>query len=60
VKCDLCADRPEGPCCIEACPTNSLHLVDREVRTDNLKRKRVEAAQAEESISSVPLTATIA
>ena len=24
VKCDLCADRPEGPACVEACPTRAL------------------------------------
>jgi Fe-S-cluster-containing hydrogenase component 2 len=25
-KCDLCVDRPEGPACIEACPTKALSL----------------------------------
>ena len=25
-KCDLCADRPEGPACVEACPTKALSL----------------------------------
>ena len=24
VKCDLCVDRPEGPACVEACPTKAL------------------------------------
>ena len=28
VKCDLCAFRPEGPACIEACPTGALLTVD--------------------------------
>ncbi|MDR1147863.1 MAG: 4Fe-4S binding protein [Spirochaetaceae bacterium] len=25
-KCDLCAGRPEGPACVESCPTGSLSL----------------------------------
>ena len=25
-KCDLCADRPGGPACVEACPTGALSL----------------------------------
>ncbi len=25
-KCDLCVDRPGGPACVEACPTNALSL----------------------------------
>lgn len=26
-KCDLCVDRPEGPACVESCPTKALSLV---------------------------------
>ncbi len=26
VKCDLCVDRPQGPACVEACPTRALAL----------------------------------
>ena len=26
LKCDLCAGRPDGPACVEACPTNALRL----------------------------------
>ena len=26
MKCDLCVHRPEGPACVEACPTNALSL----------------------------------
>jgi len=26
IKCDLCSDRPEGPACVEACPTKALSL----------------------------------
>ena len=29
-KCDLCYDRPEGPACIEVCPTEALRCVDRD------------------------------
>lgn len=59
VKCDLCADVPEGPRCVAACPTNSLHVVDGDMREWNANRKRVEAATAEASLSSVPLNAAL-
>lgn len=26
-KCDLCVDRPDGPACVEACPTKAIRLV---------------------------------
>jgi Fe-S-cluster-containing hydrogenase component 2 len=26
IKCDLCIDRPEGPACVDACPTKALSL----------------------------------
>lgn len=26
IKCDLCVDRPGGPACVEACPTQALSL----------------------------------
>jgi len=26
IKCDLCAGRPEGPACVDACPTQALSL----------------------------------
>ena len=29
-KCDLCHTRPEGPACIESCPTHALVCIDRE------------------------------
>jgi hydrogenase-4 component A len=28
VKCDLCAFRPEGPACVQVCPTSALLVVD--------------------------------
>jgi hydrogenase-4 component A len=28
VKCDLCHFRPQGPACVEVCPTHALKLVD--------------------------------
>lgn len=30
VKCDLCNHRPEGPACVEACPTQALYYGTRE------------------------------
>jgi len=26
IKCDLCVDRPDGPACVDACPTKALSL----------------------------------
>ncbi len=26
IKCDLCVDRPEGPACIDSCPTRAISL----------------------------------
>lgn len=28
VKCDLCAERPQGPACVEACPTKAITLTE--------------------------------
>jgi Fe-S-cluster-containing hydrogenase components 2 len=28
IKCDLCHHRPQGPACVEACPTSALRCVD--------------------------------
>jgi carbon-monoxide dehydrogenase iron sulfur subunit len=30
IKCDLCADRKEGPVCVELCPVDALMLVEGE------------------------------
>jgi len=30
VKCDLCKDEPEGPSCVQACPTKALVYCDEE------------------------------
>lgn len=43
IKCDLCYDRPNGPACVEACPTTALRLVDRaEIEGGKEVRRRVE------------------
>lgn len=44
VKCDLCADRPGGPACVEACPTKGLFVVDQQKLADKVREKRREAA----------------
>jgi Fe-S-cluster-containing hydrogenase component 2 len=36
-KCDLCVDRPDGPACVEACPTKAIQLV--------VSREVIEAAR---------------
>ncbi len=33
VKCDLCAFRPEGPACVQACPTAALVVVEPDALT---------------------------
>jgi electron transport protein HydN len=46
-KCDLCIHRPEGPSCIEVCPTKAIYTIDAKVLSDNLKKKREQAAVAQ-------------
>ncbi|ABC21128.1 4Fe-4S dicluster domain-containing protein [Rhodospirillum rubrum] len=43
-KCDLCIERAAGPACIDACPTKSLHLVDRERVQEVLRKRQLQAA----------------
>lgn len=40
-KCDLCAGRPEGPACVEACPQKALELIS---PSDIKKQRNTEAA----------------
>lgn len=40
IKCDLCADRPEGPACVENCPTDALHLMTDERLADIAVKRR--------------------
>ncbi|MFP5259867.1 MAG: 4Fe-4S dicluster domain-containing protein [Acidobacteriota bacterium] len=42
-KCDLCRERPQGPACLAACPTDALALID---PVKLKKRRNVEAALA--------------
>lgn len=39
-KCDLCADRPEGQACVEACPTQALQLVSEQTLTARRQEKQ--------------------
>ncbi|MDR3431659.1 MAG: electron transport protein HydN [Rouxiella aceris] len=43
-KCDLCSERENGPACMEVCPTNALHCVDREMLQEMSAEKRRRAA----------------
>ena len=38
IKCDLCADRPGGPACVEACPTKGLVIVDTDALEASIKK----------------------
>ncbi|MDQ7792122.1 MAG: 4Fe-4S dicluster domain-containing protein [Clostridia bacterium] len=45
VKCDMCYFRPEGPACVNICPTKALRLVDEEdIRFWNLQRRQAYAS----------------
>lgn len=46
VKCDRCADRKNGPACIEACTSEALRLITQEELDAHVKGKQVEAAAA--------------
>ena len=57
-KCDLCVDRPEGPACVEACPTKALSLrYPREViqqATQVTARQFLEALESQQQLASNP------
>jgi len=57
-KCDLCVDRPEGPACVEACPTKALSLrYPREViqqATEATARQFLAALESERKLGSNP------
>ena len=57
-KCDLCVDRPEGPACVEACPTKALSLqYPREViqqATQATARQFLEALESQQQLASNP------
>ena len=40
-KCDLCADRTEGPACVQACPQKALELI---VPQEKKKQRSIDAA----------------
>jgi Fe-S-cluster-containing hydrogenase component 2 len=58
IKCDLCVDRPEGPACVEACPTKALSLrYPREViqeATQVTARQFLEALESQQQLASNP------
>lgn len=39
-KCDLCVDKAAGPACVSVCPTNALHLMDRNMVEDTMRLRR--------------------
>ncbi len=46
VKCDLCEFRAEGPACIEACPSQSLSMVNDSACASAARDRRLQAANA--------------
>lgn len=55
VKCDLCHQFADGPACLSACPTNSIHLIDASMLEENIQKKQVEAARGSENYSELQL-----
>ena len=49
VVCDLCAKSPDGPRCVEACPTKALALMDEEMLEALGKNRRIEAVERAEA-----------
>ncbi len=46
-KCDLCIHLPNGPACLEVCPTKAIYTIDAKVLADRLQKKREQAAIAQ-------------
>jgi len=45
IKCDRCADRANGPACVEACTSNALSIVeDTSIQGSREKRRAIDAA----------------
>ena len=57
-KCDLCVDRPDGPACVEACPTKALSLrYPREViqqATEATAHQFLEALESQQRLTENP------
>jgi Fe-S-cluster-containing hydrogenase component 2 len=57
-KCDLCVDRPDGPACVEACPTKALSLrYPRDViqqATKATARQYLEALESQQQLANNP------
>jgi electron transport protein HydN len=45
-KCDMCVHRPQGPSCLEVCLTKAIYIIDAKVLSDNMKKRREQAAIA--------------
>ena len=57
-KCDLCVDRPDGPACVEACPTKALSLrYPKEVVQQSTKatsKQFLEALESQQQLTNNP------
>lgn len=60
VKCDLCAQRTEGPACMEVCPMAAISLMDAEALAKTMRRRREQAASALEFARHDAVSAAIA
>ena len=55
IKCDLCHDRPEGPACVAACPTQAIFFAEERSLASLSEDKRESAAVSSASVSSTSL-----
>jgi len=46
-KCDLCIHLPNGPKCLEVCPTKAIYTIDAKVLEARLQKRREQAAIAQ-------------
>jgi electron transport protein HydN len=46
-KCDMCIHRPQGPSCIEVCLTKAIYIIDANVLTESIRKRREQAAVAQ-------------
>ena len=59
VMCDLCAKSPNGPRCVEACPTKALALVDEGMLEALGRTRRIEAIEMTDILPLMPANALV-
>ncbi|MGE4260124.1 hypothetical protein [Shewanella sp.] len=61
MKCDLCSFRPEGPACIDTCPTSAIVLVsDAELAQASARKRQLASLPNSGSWHGQSATGTVA